>query len=995
MVQHEIGPSGFDKADVVQLDLERGKGLRVKKKPAWANDYVKHSSDLWRAELFSFHLNKRTIFINWCFHRLCISMAEGTRFSKMDEALRALREDAAEFKRTSLAVQATTDQRLILMESTMKNMEAILSILEVAESSSSNVSGGSSAGNRIAQVDGHEQPLMRGMKVEIPHFDGFGAEDLIFKIQEFFRIYNTPMEQRISIASLHMKSVAYNWYKWMNQNGKLKSWSGFLDALGVRFGTSLFDDPKAALKDVRQNGSVEEYQARFEELSTKVHDIPEPWLITPKPIPLASIPAPNSKIPTPSPQITGHTTPPFKKLTAAEIKAKREQGLCYYCDAKYSATHKCPAQCFLLLSQEELEELQMPSTPKIVQLDEEDCVVVNPEISLNALIGQRGASTIKLSGRCNNTWVNILVDGGEVKLMVHGHLFVVDLFVIDLQGVDVVLGGRWMRTLGPIVMDYDKLTLDFLLNGHPVHLQGEVKYDLEPLSSKQLQHMNYAGSIACLFHLQAMPCEDTSSSFSVPPVLAPILTEFQQLFDEPQGLPPVREDDHRIYLPEGTSPVNVRPYRYPFYQKSEIEKLVAEMLQSGIYALIAQPLTALLKKDSFVWSEKAQRAFDRLKQCMVTAPVLTIPDFEKQFVVETDASTTGIGAILSQDKHPIPFFTKWRHYLLGREFVIITDHRSLKHLMEQAIQTPKQEHYLRKLLGFRYVIVYRPGKMNAAADALSRVEFCNLSNNGCSSVACDIWQEIQQENFSSPILVKLHQDVTQGIASANFQVMDGVLWFQNRVYLAADSALIPRLLVEHHASPMGGHGGMSPYEALYGRPPPSLLSYVLGSSYVHLADHWLQERDRLKQVLLTNLSDAQLKMKANADEKRRDQCFQVEEWVWVKLHKYKQLFLAARLNFKLSKKYYGPYKVVARIGAVAYHLDLPSTSKIHHFFHISLLKAFVGDPTMVTIADTLPVPDKGDLSPYGILDSRMVDVAGMTKRQVLVEWTPGHCDEAS
>ena len=65
---------------------------------------------------------------------------------------------------------------------------------------------------------------------------------------------------------------------------------------------------------------------------------------------------------------------------------------------------------------------------------------------------------------------------------------------------------------------------------------------------------------------------------------------------------------------------------------------------------------------------------------------------------------------------------KWRHYLLGREFIIKTDHKSLKYLMDQVIQTPEQHQYLSKLPGFNYSIVYKPEKENVVVVALSIVD---------------------------------------------------------------------------------------------------------------------------------------------------------------------------------------------------------------------------------------------------------------------------------
>lgn len=172
------------------------------------------------------------------------------------------------------------------------------------------------------------------------------------------------------------------------------------------------------------------------------------------------------------------------------------------------------------------------------------------------------------------------------------------------------------------------------------------------------------------------------------------------------------------------------------------------------YVAIASPLTESLKKDGFLWNSQATEAFKNLKQAMTNAPVLALPDFDQPFILETDASDSGIGAILSQAKHLIAYFSrklsprmqkqstyvrelyaisevisKFRHYLLGHKFIIRTDQKSIKSLTEQAIQTPEQQAWLHKFPDYDFVIEYKPEKENIAADALSMSFFMALSTS--------------------------------------------------------------------------------------------------------------------------------------------------------------------------------------------------------------------------------------------------------------------------
>lgn len=124
------------------------------------------------------------------------------------------------------------------------------------------------------------------------------------------------------------------------------------------------------------------------------------------------------------------------------------------------------------------------------------------------------------------------------------------------------------------------------------------------------------------------------------------------------------------------------------------------------FRIIAQPLHAMLEKDNFIWTPQATDVFHQLKTAVTMAPILAMPDFTKPFNLKANASRLGIGAVLSQEKHPIAFLSKtfstrnqilsvydkemlailyavekWRPYLLGSQFTILTDHQTLKTLV--------------------------------------------------------------------------------------------------------------------------------------------------------------------------------------------------------------------------------------------------------------------------------------------------------------------------
>lgn len=167
------------------------------------------------------------------------------------------------------------------------------------------------------------------------------------------------------------------------------------------------------------------------------------------------------------------------------------------------------------------------------------------------------------------------------------------------------------------------------------------------------------------------------------------------------------------------------------------------------YSLLAAPLYDLTAKSAFTWGPKAEAAFLSLKKAMTTDVILRYPDFSRPFIVDCDASEIGMGAVLSQmapdGERPIvmesrkfsPAEGKWhirekealaikwglekfRHYLLGCEYVVRTDHSSLEWLLKA--KSGRLQRWALTLQEFRpFTIIHRSGKTHANVDSLTRV----------------------------------------------------------------------------------------------------------------------------------------------------------------------------------------------------------------------------------------------------------------------------------
>ncbi|KAL7856991.1 hypothetical protein SRHO_G00158900 [Serrasalmus rhombeus] len=195
------------------------------------------------------------------------------------------------------------------------------------------------------------------------------------------------------------------------------------------------------------------------------------------------------------------------------------------------------------------------------------------------------------------------------------------------------------------------------------------------------------------------------------------------------------------------------PQRVPVHLQGEVAVHLQDMERNNIisrFAELACPAHKLTEKGvPFKWTQECQTTFQTLKNKLVNAPILTFPDPGQTFILDTDASDVAIGAILSQKVDGfekvvayasralsrqekiyamtnkellavVHFTSYFRHYLLGRRFLLWTDHSSLRWLHHFSEPEGQLARWLEQLAQFNYEIEHHPGKKHANADLLSR-----------------------------------------------------------------------------------------------------------------------------------------------------------------------------------------------------------------------------------------------------------------------------------
>nr|GMD89757.1 Transposon Ty3-G Gag-Pol polyprotein [Ipomoea batatas] len=319
---------------------------------------------------------------------------------------------------------------------------------------------------------------------------------------------------------------ASEWFRWMKQNRLIFGWHDFLEKVEQRFGTTHFEDPLVELAKLTQIGTVADFQAAFEKLLNrlaKAHEARHNELmlecrtanneklrppviheniwwqprgsnfsqVTIRPSansqPNALPPGKtNARVFLPAPMAQPTPALPIRKYTAAEIREKRDKGLCFRCDQKYFPGHRYKWRFLLLIGDEDDETVE--GDPVVVEDYHTDEEVISGDVSvLNTMTGPGSPRSLRLTGNIKGSSCLVLIDSGSthnfitpaiverlqlptksikpfqvyigngdtlgcqhvcpsVEVCMQGLTFAVHLHVLRIVGPDVVLGVQWLQS---------------------------------------------------------------------------------------------------------------------------------------------------------------------------------------------------------------------------------------------------------------------------------------------------------------------------------------------------------------------------------------------------------------------------------------------------------------------------------------------------------------------------------------------------------------------
>ncbi|XP_019230960.1 PREDICTED: uncharacterized protein LOC109211833 [Nicotiana attenuata] len=519
-------------------------------------------------------------------------MVEGTRLKVMDDKL---------VRHEEVLNEVVTTQETLRNTQTgiQGTLELILERLTNLERVPQRAQGERPQGDGLLPMPGQEMRQLRPQTVqtpapkwELPYFEGHEPKGWIRKCERYFNLYKTPENLKVEAAALYLNGLA----------------DARLQEKAI----------EAALKCTKT--MAKSFQNT---ISSSINKAP----------------------------VTTTVKPTSFRLSPEVYEYRKNNHLCYKCGEKYAPGHQCKKKQLnsmigaakVPIENAEIEEEQ-DSTGLIIEGDMEQEVI--EAVCLNALSGDnKGVNIILVRGTIGNRKLTVLIDSGSTHSFIdattvkesgfqaqpcppvrvtvadgnyvmciaicmkyqwkmQGRPFQENLFIIPLGGCNMVMGNDWMKKHNPTTFDHEKMCVTIGKKGNKLVLQGITEEGkLTMITSGTMGKMLRKGQ-ALLAHLFMMNAVNAGEQEAVGEAIEEVLQQYSDVFAEPKTLPPVRSLDHSIPLKPGAIPISLRPYRYNYYQKEELERQVKEMLTNGIIQHSQSPFSSpalLVKKKDGSW----------------------------------------------------------------------------------------------------------------------------------------------------------------------------------------------------------------------------------------------------------------------------------------------------------------------------------------------------------------------------------------------------------
>ncbi|GJW83935.1 putative reverse transcriptase domain-containing protein [Tanacetum coccineum] len=372
----------------------------------------------------------------------------------------------------------------------------------------------------------------------------------------------------------------------------------------------------------------------------------------------------------------------------------------------------------------------------------------------------------------------------------------------------------------------------------------------------------------------------------------------------------------------------------------------------------------------------AEAAFQLLKQKLCSALMLALPEGSENFVVYCDASHKGLDVVLMQMEKVIAYASRqlmvyeknyttndlergavvfalkmWRHYLYGTKCVVFNDHKSLQHILDQKELNMRQRIWLELLSDYDYEIRYHPGKANVVTDALSRKE--RIKPLWVRALVMTIGLNLPKQILNAQAEVRKEENyVTEdlhGMINKLKPRADGTLCLNNRSWILFTShfwqslqkALGTQLDMSTSYHPQTSGQTTIPVLRLH------LSRRCMGISVDHFfCSAEVRDSQLTGPEIIHETTEKIVQIKSRIQVARDHQKSYADVICFGK---------RGKLNFR----YIGPFKILAKVGTIAYRLELPEQlSRVHSTFHVLNLKKCLSKETLAISLDEIQIDDK-------------------------------------